>query len=59
MSLVEPYNGGGLGGDFVAMIHNPPAVNLGSFEILNGSGRVPLNAAPFPLATCVMYQRQA
>ena len=47
MSVVEPYNGG-LGGDFVAMVHNPANRHRGSFEVLNGSGRAPLNAVPLP-----------
>jgi len=46
MSIVEPYNGG-LGGDFVAMIHDP-ANDGGSIKVLNGSGRAPSNAMPLP-----------
>jgi hypothetical protein len=41
LSVVEPFNGG-IGGDFVAVVHDPRAVNRTS--VLNGSGRVPRNS---------------
>ncbi len=42
LSVVEPFNGG-LGGDFIAMIHDPRA---DKDVVLNGSGRSPKNSKP-------------
>ena len=44
LSVVEPFNGG-LGGDFVAMLHDAKG---DEYTVLNGSGRSPKNSEPLP-----------
>ena len=42
LSVVEPFNGG-LGGDFIAMLHEQ---GTDKYSVLNGSGRSPKNIKP-------------